>query len=86
MKTSLPSRNCLTSSESETLPRHLVASVTKGTGVKIRDWEPLDGQQGQQQVIALRAEPGKVYDTYFSYFYASNEQRWRFFGAGKKIQ
>ena len=56
----------------------------EGTGVKIRDWEPLAGQQGQQQVIALRAEPGPMYDTYYSYFYSTREQRWRLFGVGNK--
>ena len=56
----------------------------EGTGVKIRGWEPLEGRSGQRQAIALRVEPGERYDTYFSYFYASDEQRWRLFGAGKK--
>lgn len=57
----------------------------EGTGVKIRAWEPLEGRQGQRQAIALRVEPGDKYDTYFSYFYATDEQRWRLFGAGKKF-
>lgn len=57
----------------------------EGTGVKIRGWEPLKGRQGQRQAIALRVEPGENYDTYFSYFYASDEERWRFFGAGRKF-
>lgn len=57
----------------------------EGTGVKIRGWEPLSGRQGQRQAIALRVEPGETYDTYFSYFYASDEKRWRLFGAGKKF-
>jgi hypothetical protein len=56
----------------------------EGTGVKIRGWEPLKDRQGQRQAIALRVEPGDKYDTYFSYFYASDEKRWRLFGAGKK--
>ncbi len=57
----------------------------EGTGVKIRGWEPLSRRQGQRQAIALRVEPGDPYDTYFSYFYASDEKRWRLFGAGKKF-
>ncbi len=57
----------------------------EGTGVKIRNWEPLQGRQGQRQVLALRVEPGKTYDTYFSYFYASDEKRWRLFGVGNKF-
>ena len=57
----------------------------EGTGVKVRDWEPLAGRQGQRQAIALRVEPGDTYDTYHSYFYASDEKRWRLFGSGKKL-
>lgn len=56
----------------------------EGTGVKIRDWEPLEGRQGQRQALALRVEPGPIYDTYYSYFYASDEKRWRLFGVGNK--
>lgn len=57
----------------------------EGTGVKIRNWEPLEGRQGQRQALALRVEPGDPYDTYFSYFFASDENRWRLFGVGKKF-
>ena len=57
----------------------------EGTGVKIRDWEPLKGRQGQRQTFALRVEPGDIYDTYYSYFFATDEDRWRLFGAGKKF-
>ena len=56
----------------------------EGTGVKIRDWEPLAGRQGQRQTLALRVEPGQTHSTYFSYFYATDEQRWRLFGVGRK--
>ncbi len=56
----------------------------EGTGVKIRDWKPLEGRQGQKQALALRVEPGEAYDTYYSYFYASDEKRWRLFGVGNK--
>jgi len=56
----------------------------EGTGVKIRDWEPLAGRQNQRQTLALRVEPGEVHDTYFSYFYAADEKRWRLFGIGNK--
>lgn len=57
----------------------------EGTGVKIRDWEPLNGQQGQRQAIALRVEPGPIYDTYFSYFYDNRQKQWQLFGAGNKF-
>lgn len=56
----------------------------EGTGVKIRNWEPIEGRQGQRQVLALRVEPGPHYDTYYSYFFASDEARWRLFGVGNK--
>lgn len=57
----------------------------EGTGVKIRNWEPLAGRQGQKQVIALRVQPGEKYDTYFSYFYESDRKRWQLFGVGNKF-
>lgn len=56
----------------------------EGTGVKIRDWEPLEGRQGQRQALALRVDPGPTHSTYFSYFFAADEQRWRLFGVGRK--
>ena len=57
----------------------------EGTGVKIRDWEPLDGSQGQSQVFALRVESGENYNTYFSYFYLEKEQCWQLFGIGNQF-
>lgn len=56
----------------------------EGTGVKIRGWEPLAKRQGQRQAFALRAEPGDQFTTYYSYFYATDEQRWRLFGVGRQ--
>lgn len=56
----------------------------EGTGVKVRNWEPLAGRQEQRQAIALRVEPGPRYDTYYSYFYEHDKQRWRFFATGAK--
>lgn len=57
----------------------------EGTGVKVRNWEPLSGRQGQRQALALRVEPGETHDTYYSYFYANDEGRWRLFGVGNKF-
>jgi hypothetical protein len=54
----------------------------EGTGVKVRDWQPLAGRQGGRQTIALRVEPGPTHDTYFSYFYAADEKCWRLFAVG----
>ena len=56
----------------------------EGTGVKIRNWEPFEGRQNQRQAFALRLEPGEQYNTFYSYFYASDEKRWRLFGVGRK--
>ena len=57
----------------------------EGTGVKIRDWEPLSGKQGQSQVFALRLDPGETYHTYYSFFYDAPEKRWRLFGVGNQV-
>jgi hypothetical protein len=57
----------------------------EGTGVKIRGWEPLKDRGGQRQVLALRVEPGEIYDTYYAYFYAEDECRWRLFGVGRQL-
>ena len=56
----------------------------EGTGVKIRDWDPLSGHQGQRQVLALRVVPSETYDTYYSYYYVADENEWRLFGVGNK--
>lgn len=56
----------------------------EGTGVKIRDWEPLKGLQQQSQVFALRVESGETYNTYYSYFYHSKENSWKLFGIGNQ--
>ncbi|MDA7899236.1 DUF3472 domain-containing protein [Pirellulales bacterium] len=56
----------------------------EGTGVKIRDWDPLTGHQGQRQVLALRVVPSETYDTYYSYFYLADKNEWRLFGVGNK--
>ena len=56
----------------------------EGTGVKIRDWDPLSGHQGQRQVLALRVVPSETYDTYYSYFYVADTNEWRLFGVGNK--
>lgn len=56
----------------------------EGTGVKIRNWEPLKGRQGQRQAFALRVEPSREFNTFYSYFYASDEKRWRLFGVGRQ--
>ncbi len=58
----------------------------EGTGVKVRNWQPLAGRQAQKQVLALRLEPGEVCDTYFSYFFDSTKKKWRFFAAGRKLK
>ncbi|VGO20820.1 DUF3472 domain-containing protein [Pontiella sulfatireligans] len=55
----------------------------EGTGVKIRGWNPLEGRPGQRQAFAIRMEPGETYTTYFTYFFATDENRWRMFGVGK---
>ena len=57
----------------------------EGTGVKIREWEPLKGSQSQSQVFALRVEAGEQYNTYYSYFYQAKEKCWKLFGIGNQF-
>lgn len=56
----------------------------EGTGVKVRDWEPLAGIQRQTQVFALRFEPGDQYNTYYSYYFDQSQCCWNLFGIGKQ--
>ncbi|MFT7619599.1 MAG: hypothetical protein ACI97A_003255 [Planctomycetota bacterium] len=58
----------------------------EGTGVKVRNWKPFEERQGQKQVLALRVEPGEIYDTYFSYFLDSEKREWCFFASGRKLK
>jgi hypothetical protein len=56
----------------------------EGTGVKPRGNHPYVGKSTNTQVIAVRMQPGEVYDTYWSYYLDPDDGHWKLFGCGKK--
>ena len=58
----------------------------EGTGVKIRNWDPFAQDAGQRQAFAARVVRGNPYDTYFTYFYDAQKERWQLFGSGRKLR
>lgn len=56
----------------------------EGTGVKLRDWNPYEGQKISSTVLALRIEPGKPYDTYTGWFLDQQTRQWRLYASGRK--
>lgn len=56
----------------------------EGTGVKPRGDHPYIGIQTNIQTIAVRKEPGEIYDTYWSYYLDPKENHWKLYGCGKK--
>lgn len=56
----------------------------EGTGVKLRDWNPYEGQKITSTVQALRVEPGEPYDTYTGWFLDQQTRQWRLFASGRK--
>lgn len=56
----------------------------EGTGVKPRGPTPYEGFHGTTQVIAIRAEPGKKYNTYWAYYLDPEDGTWKIWGCGKQ--
>jgi hypothetical protein len=56
----------------------------EGTGVKLRDWNPYEGQKIASTVLALRLEPGLPYDTYTGWFLDQQTRQWRLYASGRK--
>jgi len=56
----------------------------EGTGVKPRGNHPYIGIDTNTQVIAVRVEPGEVYNTYWSYYLDPVDGHWKLYGCGKK--
>lgn len=56
----------------------------EGTGVKPRGNHPYIGVDTNVQTIAVRQIPGKVYNTYWSYYLDPNDGHWKLYGCGKK--
>ncbi|WP_420321191.1 DUF3472 domain-containing protein [Flagellimonas sp.] len=56
----------------------------EGTGVKPRGPHPYIGQDTDTQIIAVRMQPGEIYDTYWSYYLSPIDGHWKLYGCGKK--
>jgi len=56
----------------------------EGTGVKLRDWNPYEGQRIINTVLALKVEPGSPYDTYTGWFLDMQTMQWRLYASGRK--
>ncbi|MGW9684893.1 DUF3472 domain-containing protein [Flagellimonas sp. 2504JD1-5] len=56
----------------------------EGTGVKPRGPHPYFGEDTETQIIAVRMQPGEIYDTYWSYYLSPIDGHWKLYGCGKK--
>lgn len=56
----------------------------EGTGVKLRGWNPYQGQKITSTALALRVEPGQPYDTYTGWFLDQQTRQWRLYASGRK--
>jgi len=56
----------------------------EGHGVKPRGWNPFAGRQISSATLALRLDPGDVYDTYTGYIFDEPSQAWKLYAAGRK--
>ncbi|GAA3568674.1 DUF3472 domain-containing protein [Snuella lapsa] len=56
----------------------------EGTGVKPRGPNPYVDKNVSTQTIAVRIQPGEVYDTYWSYYLSPVDGHWKLYGCGKK--
>lgn len=56
----------------------------EGTGVKPRGPHPYIGKNTSTQVIAVRKDPGTIYDTYWSYYLDPDTNHWKLYGCGRK--
>ena len=56
----------------------------EGTGVKPRGPHPYVDIKTNKQVIAVRKEPGTLYDTYWSYYLDPVTEHWKLYGCGRK--
>ncbi|MEM9142653.1 MAG: DUF3472 domain-containing protein [Bacteroidota bacterium] len=57
----------------------------EGTGVKPRGPHPYERSDTPVQTLAVRMLPGKVYDTYWSYYLDPDDGHWKLYGCGKKF-
>ena len=56
----------------------------EGTGVKPRGFDPYNAPVENSFLIALRKEPGVMYNTYWCYYFDTVDTEWKLYGAGKK--
>ncbi|MEO9804832.1 MAG: DUF3472 domain-containing protein [Reichenbachiella sp.] len=56
----------------------------EGTGVKPRGDHPYIDNDTNTQTIAVRMEPGEVYNTFWSYYLDPSDGHWKLYGCGKK--
>lgn len=56
----------------------------EGTGVKLRDWNPYEGQRVTATALALKVQPGTPYDTYTGWFLDLATSQWRLYASGRK--
>jgi len=57
----------------------------EGTGVKPRGFDPFDNSPVYTFTVALRKEPGTIYNTYWCYYFDTVDSEWKLYGSGKKI-
>ncbi|MBR8535155.1 DUF3472 domain-containing protein [Carboxylicivirga sediminis] len=56
----------------------------EGTGVKPRGNHPYMDVETNTQVVAVRMQPGEIYNTYWSYYLDPVDSHWKLYGCGKK--
>ncbi len=56
----------------------------EGTGVKPRGPIPYKGHHETTQVLAIRAEPGEKYNSYWAYYLDPEDGDWKIWGCGKQ--
>ena len=57
----------------------------EGTGVKPRGFDPFDNSPVYTFTIALRKQPGTIYNTYWCYYFDTVDSEWKLYGSGKKF-
>lgn len=56
----------------------------EGTGSKARGDNPYEKLTGTMQRLAIKKVPGNPYDTYYTFYYDTNQNKWKLYGCGKK--
>jgi len=56
----------------------------EGTGVKPRGFDPFNNSSNYDFTVAVRKQPGTVYNTFWCYYLDPTTSHWKLYGAGKK--